>query len=220
MPLNQRKGQRLYNAESVIVKDTYGDGRHVRENISLHCFDIDSQVSFCPRSFGIISYNGLESCILNNESYEDESRTSRGEGCVTDSFDDDDDSSCLSSKGAIGSFYSKCLTMKREKPPHAFQHSDIDAMKEKFSKLLLGEDVIGGTKGLNTTSELSNAITNLLVTVFGEIWKLEPLSEERKSKWRKELDWLLSPTNYMVELVPAKQNNANGGIFEIMTPKA
>ncbi|QHO57852.1 rop guanine nucleotide exchange factor 14 isoform X1 [Arachis hypogaea] len=34
------------------------------------------------------------------------------------------------------------------------------------------------------------------------------------------MDWLLSPTNYMVELVPAKQNAANGGIFEIMTPKA
>ncbi|XP_058762518.1 rop guanine nucleotide exchange factor 14-like [Vicia villosa] len=190
----------------------------------------------------IMTYKGLESCILNNQSYEEESRTSRGDGCITDSFDEDD-SSCSSSKDAFGSFSSKCLTMKREdeqgleewelsespqqfyvkekeKPYYAIQHSDIEAMKEKFSKLLLGEDVTGGTKGIATALALSNAITNLAVTVFGELWKLEPLSEERKCKWRRELDWLLSPTNYMVELVPAKQNNANGRIFEIMTPKA
>lgn len=47
------------------------------------------------------------------------------------------------------------------------------------------------------------------------MWKLEPLSEERKSKWQREMDWLLSPTNYMVELVPAKQSGANGGMFEV-----
>lgn len=188
----------------------------------------------------IMTYKGLESCILNNQSYEEESRTSRGDEGITDSFDEDD-SSCSSSKDAFGSFSSKCLTMKRddeqgleewelsespqqfyvkEKPSYAIQHSDIEAMKEKFSKLLLGEDVTGGTKGITTALALSNAITNLAVTVFGELWKLEPLSEERKCKWRRELDWLLSPTNYMVELVPAKQNNANGRIFEIMTPKA
>ncbi|XP_058776633.1 rop guanine nucleotide exchange factor 14-like [Vicia villosa] len=156
---------------------------------------------------------------------------------------DEDDSSCSSFKDAFGSFSSKCLTMKREdeqgleewelsespqqfyvkekeKPSYAIQHSDIEAMKEKFSKLLLGEDVTGGTKGIATALALSNAITNLAVTVFGELWKLEPLLEERKCKWRRELGWLLSPTNYMVELVPAKQNTANGRIFEIMTPKA
>lgn len=188
----------------------------------------------------IMTYNGLESCIINNQSYEEESRTSRGDGCITDSFDEDD-SSCSSSKDVFGSFSSKCLTMKRdddhgleewelsespqhfyvkEKPSNAIQHSDIEAMKEKFSKLLLGEDVTGGNKGIATALALSNAITNLAVTVFGELWKLEPLSEERKSKWRREMEWLMSPTKYMVELVPAKQNNANGGIFEIMTPKA
>ncbi|TKY70172.1 Rop guanine nucleotide exchange factor 14 [Spatholobus suberectus] len=187
----------------------------------------------------IMTYNGLESCMLNNQSYEDESRTSRGDECITDSFDDDD-SSCSSSKDAFGSFSSKSLTMKRddkgleewdlsespqhfyvkEKKPYAIQHSDIEAMKERFSKLLLGEDVTGGTKGLNSAFALSNAITNLAVTVFGELWKLEPLSEERRRKWQGEMDWLLSPTNYMVELVPAKQSSSNGGIFEIMTPKA
>ncbi|OIW09596.1 hypothetical protein TanjilG_28195 [Lupinus angustifolius] len=186
----------------------------------------------------IVTYNGIQSCILDNQS--DENRTSRGDGCITDSFNDDD-SSCSSSKDAFGSFSSKCMTMKRdeqefeewelpespqhfyvkEKPPYAIQCSDLEAMKEKFAKLLLGDDVTGGTKALSTALVLSNAITNLAVTVFGELWKLEPLSEERKSKWCREMEWLLSPTNYMVELVPAKQNGANGGIFEvIMTPKA
>jgi hypothetical protein len=44
---------------------------------------------------------------------------------------------------------------------------------------------------------------------------LEPLPEERKTKWQREMDWLLSPTNYMVELVPAKQNCANGRMLEV-----
>lgn len=53
-------------------------------------------------------------------------------------------------------------------------------------------------------------------SVFGELWKLEPLSEERKKKWELEMDWLLSPTNYMIELVPAKQNGSNGSILEVI----
>lgn len=34
-------------------------------------------------------------------------------------------------------------------------------MKEKFSKLLLGEDMSGGGKGVCSAVALSNAITNL-----------------------------------------------------------
>lgn len=39
--------------------------------------------------------------------------------------------------------------------------SDMDAMKERFSKLLLGEDMSGGGKGVPSALALSNAITNL-----------------------------------------------------------
>ncbi|GKV10517.1 hypothetical protein SLEP1_g21867 [Rubroshorea leprosula] len=190
---------------------------------------------------GVTTYNGLESCIHNNQSYENESSTSRGDGCALDSLDDDF-SSCSSSKDAFGSFSSKWLPVKRdeqnldewelsespqhfyvkEKPAYAaqFSVSDVETMKEKFAHLLLGEDITGGSKGVNTALALSNAIANLAASIFGELWKLEPLSEERKNKWRREMDWLLSPTNYMVELVPAKQNDANGRTLEIMTPKA
>ncbi|OMO93722.1 Plant specific Rop nucleotide exchanger, PRONE [Corchorus olitorius] len=188
-----------------------------------------------------MTYNGLESCILNNQSYENESRTSRGDG-ASDSLDYDDNfsSSSSSKEYAFGSFSSHWMTMKRDeqgsdewelsdspkkfyvkdKPTCAIPFSDVETMKEKFAKLLLGEDVTGGRKGVSTALALSNAITNLAASIFGELWKLEPLAEERKSKWRREMDWLLSPTNYMVELVPAKQSGANGRTMEIMTPKA
>lgn len=38
-------------------------------------------------------------------------------------------------------------------------------MKEKFSKLLLGEDMSGGGKGVCTAVTISNAITNLYGTI-------------------------------------------------------
>lgn len=34
-------------------------------------------------------------------------------------------------------------------------------MKERFAKLLLGEDMSGGGRGVNTALAISNAITNL-----------------------------------------------------------
>lgn len=187
----------------------------------------------------IMTYDGLESCILNNTKFDDESSTSKADGCVTDSLDEDDSCSS-SSKDASGSFSSSCLVNKQdphgsdeweeiskgpqqihveEKQSISIQFLDVETMKEKFAKLLLGEDVTGGSKGQTTALALSNAITNLAASVFGELWKLEPLSEERKSKWRREMGWFLSPTNYMVELVPSEQNGADGQLLEVMTPQ-
>jgi hypothetical protein len=40
-------------------------------------------------------------------------------------------------------------------------HADLDLMKEKFAKLLLGEDMSGTGKGVSSALALSNAITNL-----------------------------------------------------------
>ena len=39
--------------------------------------------------------------------------------------------------------------------------ADLDLMKEKFAKLLLGEDMSGTGKGVSSALALSNAITNL-----------------------------------------------------------
>lgn len=187
---------------------------------------------------GIMMYNGLESRIINSYSYDNESGTSRADGCPTGSFDEDA-LSCSSRKDAFGSFSSQLL-MKGEEhalcgwelsksPQHFYardktvylpQFSDVEIMKERFAKLLLGEDISGGCSGHSTALALSNAVINLAASVFGELWKLEPLSEERKSMWRTEMEWLISPTNYMVELIPTKQNGASGGALEIMAPKA
>lgn len=49
----------------------------------------------------------------------------------------------------------------KEKPAFDNQVSDFETMKERFSKLLLGEDITGGCKGVSTALALSNAITNL-----------------------------------------------------------
>lgn len=170
----------------------------------------------------ITTYDGLESCILNSQSYDNENGNSRCDEGVTDSLYDDDSSSSFSNN-VFGSFSTHLITSPQhfyvQEKSYTTQLSAVDTMKEKFAKLLLGEDVTGGSKGVSTALALSNAITNLAASVFGELWKLEPLGDERKRKWITEMDWLLSPTNHMIELVPARQSGLNGQRLEIMTAK-
>ncbi|XP_073128934.1 rop guanine nucleotide exchange factor 12 [Henckelia pumila] len=96
------------------------------------------------------------------------------------------------------------------------QHSDLELMKEKFTKLLLGEDMSGGGKGVSSALALSNAITNLAASAFGEQKRLEPMAAETKARWRKEIDWLLSVTDHIVEFVPSNQKSKDGTNMEIM----
>ncbi|KAJ4950351.1 hypothetical protein NE237_027183 [Protea cynaroides] len=101
--------------------------------------------------------------------------------------------------------------------PHAKEkNSEYEMMKERFAKLLLGEDMSGGGKGVSSALALSNAITNLAASVFGEQWRLEPMSPERKARWRKEIGWLLSATDHIVEFVPSQQKSKDGTSVEIM----
>ncbi|KAL3655513.1 hypothetical protein CASFOL_001299 [Castilleja foliolosa] len=99
------------------------------------------------------------------------------------------------------------------------QISDMEMMKEKFSKLLLGEDMSGGGKGVSSALALSNAITNLAASAFGEQKRLEPMAPDTKVKWRKEIDWLLSVTDHIVEFVPSKQRAKDGSNMEIMVTR-
>ncbi|KAG6384201.1 hypothetical protein SASPL_156005 [Salvia splendens] len=94
--------------------------------------------------------------------------------------------------------------------------SDLDMMKEKFAKLLLGEDMSGGGKGVSSALALSNAITNLAASAFGEQKRLEPMAPDTKARWKKEIDWLLSVTDHIVEFVPSKQKAKDGSNMEIM----
>ncbi|XP_062194770.1 rop guanine nucleotide exchange factor 1-like [Phragmites australis] len=98
--------------------------------------------------------------------------------------------------------------------------SEIDMMKERFAKLLLGEDMSGSGKGVCTALAISNAITNLSATVFGELWRLEPLAPARKAMWTREMEWLLSVADSIVELIPSIQElPEGGGQFEVMVPR-
>lgn len=52
-------------------------------------------------------------------------------------------------------------------------------------------------------------------SIFGEQKRLEPMPAERKAKWRKEIDWLLSVTDYVVEMVPSQQKSKDGSNMEV-----
>ncbi|KAJ6696268.1 ROP GUANINE NUCLEOTIDE EXCHANGE FACTOR 1 [Salix koriyanagi] len=107
---------------------------------------------------------------------------------------------------------------KDNKNPGKFD-SEMEQMKERFAKLLLGEDMSGGGKGVSSALALSNAITNLAASVFGEQRRLEPMSPERKARWIREIDWLLSVTDHIVELVPSQQKSKDGSNMEIMVTR-
>jgi len=92
-------------------------------------------------------------------------------------------------------------------------------MKERFAKLLLGEDMSGGGKGVCTALAISNAITNLSATVFGELWRLEPMAPQKKIVWCREMEWLLSVSDSIVELVPSIQPFPGGGTYEVMATR-
>ncbi|OIV98491.1 hypothetical protein TanjilG_18775 [Lupinus angustifolius] len=94
--------------------------------------------------------------------------------------------------------------------------AELETMKERFAKLLLGEDMSGGGKGVSTAVTISNAITNLYATVFGQNLKLEPLKPEKKAMWRREMKVLLSVCDYIVEFAPTAQYLEDGTIVEMM----
>ncbi|XP_049376758.1 rop guanine nucleotide exchange factor 5-like [Solanum stenotomum] len=97
--------------------------------------------------------------------------------------------------------------------------SELEMMKERFSKLLLGEDMSGSGKGVCTSLAISNAITNLCATIFGQLWRLEPLPQEKKSMWRREMEWLVAVSDHIVELKPSWQTFHDGSKLEVMTSR-
>ncbi|KAJ0788210.1 putative PRONE domain, Rop guanine nucleotide exchange factor [Helianthus annuus] len=92
----------------------------------------------------------------------------------------------------------------------------MEQMKERFVRLLLGEDMTGRGQGVSSALALSNAIINLAASVFGKQNKLVPVPEDRKRKWRKEIDWLLSVTDHIVEFVPSQQIGIDGSTMEVI----
>ncbi|KAL0344506.1 UNVERIFIED_CONTAM: Rop guanine nucleotide exchange factor 7 [Sesamum radiatum] len=97
--------------------------------------------------------------------------------------------------------------------------SESEMMKERFSKLLLGEDMSGCGNGVCTALAISNAITNLCATLFGQVWRLEPLQPEKKLMWRREMECLLCVSDHIVELIPSWQTFPDGTKLEVMTSR-
>ncbi|GER57239.1 Rop guanine nucleotide exchange factor [Striga asiatica] len=97
--------------------------------------------------------------------------------------------------------------------------SDCETIKERFWKLLLGEDMSGCGNGVCTALAISNAITNLCGRVFGQVLRLEPLPIDKKSTWRKEIEWLVCVSDHIVELVPSWQTFPDGRKSEVMTTR-
>ncbi|XP_072962038.1 rop guanine nucleotide exchange factor 14-like isoform X2 [Typha angustifolia] len=170
---------------------------------------IDDEASSCSSSKDACASSSFSQCMSSSKQEQEQEQEQEKEDPIIDAWETPQSVHSHGVKGKAPITYN---TMK--------DSEYVEAMKEKFTKLLLGEDVSGGSKGISTALAISKAITNLSATVFGELWKLEPLCEAKKSKWQREMGWLLSPINYMIELVPAKQNGNNGRMLEIMTPKA
>lgn len=94
--------------------------------------------------------------------------------------------------------------------------SEVELLKERMAKLLLGEDMSGSGEGVCPALAISNAITNLYAAILGQQWRLEPLPSEKKTMWRREIEVLLSVSDHIVELVPSFQNIPNGSKIEVM----
>ncbi|MFS7916853.1 putative PRONE domain, Rop guanine nucleotide exchange factor [Helianthus anomalus] len=45
------------------------------------------------------------------------------------------------------------------------------------------------------------------------------MKEDSKKRWRKEVDWVLSLTNYISEFVPVQHTARDGSNMEIMVTK-
>lgn len=69
-------------------------------------------------------------------------------------------------------------------------------------RLLLGDDLSGGSRGASPALAISNAVTNLAGAVFGDVYTLEPLDIDKKPLWTREIDWLISPAYQIVEMRP------------------
>ncbi|XWS35788.1 hypothetical protein CRYUN_Cryun20dG0026000 [Craigia yunnanensis] len=82
---------------------------------------------------------------------------------------------------------------------------ELELMKERFAKLLLGEDMSGSGKGVCTAR-----------LYWGKNLRLEPLNPEKKALWKREMDCLLSVCDYIVEFTPKSHNLCNGTAVEIM----
>lgn len=56
-------------------------------------------------------------------------------------------------------------------------------------------------------------------SAFGEQRRLEPMAADRKARWRREIGWLISVADHIVEFAPTQQTNKDGSSMEVMTTR-
>ncbi|KAL3649552.1 Rop guanine nucleotide exchange factor 3 [Castilleja foliolosa] len=170
------------------------------------------------KSYSIISVDSFAYC-----------RTSSEASAFSEQIDDNNSSSDVASprfwkglKSPARAALSR-LGMSQQKHGNGMDNEimdlELELMKERFSKLLLGEDMSGSGKGVCTAVSISNAITNLYASVFGQHQRLEPLQSENKLMWKREMNCLLSVCDYIVEFSPTLQTLKDGSTLEVMTGK-
>ncbi|XP_050213774.1 rop guanine nucleotide exchange factor 7-like [Mercurialis annua] len=130
--------------------------------------------------------------------------------------DEEEVEDCRSTNGADDS-KKKVHLDDRKMEKQGSSISEVEMMKERFAKLLLGEDMSGCGNGVCTALAISNAITNLCATLFGQLWRLEPLPTEKKAMWRREMEWFLCVSDHIVEFIPSWQTFPDGSKLEVMT---
>lgn len=59
------------------------------------------------------------------------------------------------------------------------------------------------------------SVSTILATLFGQVWRLEPLQLDKKLMWRREMDWILSVSDHIVELIPSWQTFPDGSKLEV-----
>ncbi|RZS18142.1 hypothetical protein BHM03_00050368 [Ensete ventricosum] len=92
--------------------------------------------------------------------------------------------------------------------------SSIDFSGRRFP--VAGVPLLPGGDVLFWEANVEERATDISAAVFGELWRLEPLAPQKKTMWRREMDWLLSVSDYIVELVPSIQELPGGRSFEVM----
>lgn len=45
---------------------------------------------------------------------------------------------------------------------------------------------------------------------------MEPMAPDRRVRWKKEIDWLLSVTDHVVEFVPSRQTSKEGITMDVI----
>jgi hypothetical protein len=59
------------------------------------------------------------------------------------------------------------------------------------------------------------SLLNFAATLFGQLWRLEPLAPEKKAMWRREMEWFLCVSDHVVELMPSWQTFPDGSKLEV-----